>query len=126
MLYLDQEQYLSTVCDKFGITNGKYKAKKIPVTDYNSLRPVEEKDELIDTIEYISGIGNLIYRIIFTRPDLVFTLRRLSQYMAKPAIHHGHALKNLMRYVRSTIKQKIRFGPGGVHENKFGIYIDID
>jgi hypothetical protein len=31
-----------------------------------------------------------------------------------------------MRYVRSTIKQKIRFGPGGVHENKFGIYTDAD
>jgi hypothetical protein len=46
--------------------------------------------------------------------------------MAKPAIHHGHALKNLMRYVRSTIKQKIRFGPGGAHENKFGIYTDAD
>ena len=76
-LYLDQEQYLSTVCDKFGITNGKYKAKKIPVTDYNSLRPVEEKDELINIIEYISGIRNLIYRIIFIRLDLVFILRRL-------------------------------------------------
>jgi hypothetical protein len=125
-LYLDQEQYLSTVCDKFGITNGKYKAKKIPVTDYNSLRPVEEKDELIDAIEYASGIGNLMYGMIFTRPDLAFALGRLSQYMAKPAIHHGHALKNLMRYVRSTIKQKIRFGPGGVHENKFGIYTDAD
>jgi hypothetical protein len=67
-----------------------------------------------------------MYGMIFTRPDLAFALGRLSQYMAKPAIHHGHTLKNLMRYVRSTIKQKIRFGPGGAHENKFGIYTDAD
>ena len=36
-IYLDQEQYLSSVLDKFGISKGTYKAKKIPTADYTSL-----------------------------------------------------------------------------------------
>jgi hypothetical protein len=46
--------------------------------------------------------------------------------MSNPAKHHGHALKNLMRYLRSTLKQKLRFGPGGEHENQLVVYTDAD
>ena len=45
--------------------------------------------------------------------------------MSDPATHHGHALKELMRYLRSTITQKLRFGPGGVNKH-FVIYSDAD
>jgi hypothetical protein len=48
--------------------------------------------------------------------------------MAKPAKHHGIALKNLMRYLRSTIKHKLRFGPGGAQTDiakQYGLPIDI-
>jgi hypothetical protein len=51
--------------------------------------------------------------MVYTRPDIGFALGRLSQYIAKPAKHHGIALKNLMQYLRSTIKLKLRFDPGG-------------
>lgn len=45
--------------------------------------------------------------------------------MSNLAKHHGHALKNLLRYVKSTIKQKLRYGPGGVYENLV-MYSDAD
>jgi hypothetical protein len=32
--------------------------------------------------------------------------------MSQPVEHHGHGLKGLMRYLKSTIKQKLRYGPG--------------
>jgi hypothetical protein len=66
--------------------------------------------------------------MVYTRPDIAFALGRLSQYTAKPAKHHGTALKNLMRYPRSTIKQKLRFGPGGAQTDiakQYGLPIDI-
>ena len=125
-IYLDQEQYLSSVLDKFGISKGTYKAKKIPTADYTSLRPADSNDVRIDPSEYRQGIGSLMYGMVFTRPDIAFVLGRLAQYMSDPAEHHGHALKNVMRYIRSTIKQKLRFGPGGAHRDQFGMYTDAD
>ena len=47
--------------------------------------------------------------------------------MGNPAVHHYHAVKELMQYLRSTIQQKLRFGPGeGVDSNRFVIYTDAD
>ena len=125
-IYLDQQQYLERVLDKYGITSAKYKPKKIPAADYEHLKPATPKDAGIDPTEYSQVVGSLMYAMIFTRPDIAFVLGRLAQYMTNPAEIHGTALKNLMRYLRSTVKQKLRFGPGGDHQNEFGIYTDAD
>jgi hypothetical protein len=123
---LDQEEYLDAVLNKFGITHAQHTARKTPAVDYSQLRPATDKDELIDIHEYQQIIGSLMHAMVYTRPDIAFILGRLAQYMTKPAKHHGHAVKNLMRYLRSTIKQKLRFGPGGVHADSVVVYTDAD
>lgn len=125
-IYLDQQQYLETILDKYGITSAKYKPKKIPAADYEHLKPPTPDDARIDSTQYSQIIGSLMYAMVFTRPDIAFVLGRLAQYMRDPAEIHGIALKNLMRYLRSTVKQKLRFGPGGDHQNEFGVYTDAD
>ena len=37
-----------------------------------------------------------MYAIVLTRPDIAFTLGRLSQYIKKLVERHGHALKWLL------------------------------
>jgi hypothetical protein len=61
----------------------------------------------------------------FTRPDIAFALGKLSQFMSDPAKHYGHALKNLLRYIKSTIKQKLCFGPGVAYDHMV-VYTDAD
>jgi hypothetical protein len=124
-IFLDQEQYLRAVLDKFGMSSKKYKDKKIPSADYTSFRPATDNDTRIDTTEYQQAIGSLMFAMVLTRPDIAFTLGKLSQYMSDPAKHHGHALKNLLRYLRSTVTMKLRYGPGGAH-SQFVIYSDAD
>jgi hypothetical protein len=124
-IFLDQEQYLRAVLDKFGMLNKKHKDKKIPSADYTSFRPATDNDTRIDTTEYQQGIGSLMFAMVLTRPDIAFTLGKLSQYMSDPAEHHGHALKNLLRYLRSTVSMKLRYGPGEPH-SQFVIYSDAD
>jgi hypothetical protein len=63
--------------------------------------------------------------MVFTRPDIAFVLGKLSQFMSDPEKHHGHALKNLLHYIKSTIKQKLRFGPGEAHDHMV-VYSDAD
>ncbi|KHJ31001.1 putative eka-like protein [Erysiphe necator] len=125
-IYLDQEQYLSATLDQFGITYAKHISKKIPAADYEKIRPANETDERINVTEYQKGIGKLMFAMILTRPDIAFVIGRLSQYMKDPAMHHGVALKSLMRYLRSTVKQRLRFGPWGAHQRQFAVYTDAD
>ncbi|KAI0993191.1 hypothetical protein K3495_g14993, partial [Podosphaera aphanis] len=125
-IYLDQEQYLSAALDQFGITQAKHTSKKIPAADYENLRPANELDERINVTEYQRGIGKLMYAMVLTRPDIAFVVGRLSQFMKDPAVHHGIALKSLMRYLRSTVKQRLRFGPGGAYSQQFAVYTDAD
>jgi hypothetical protein len=123
-IYLDQEQYLEKVLLNFGFPTAKHKSKSIPAADYDNLHPATDTDERIDASQYQQIIGSLMYAMTLTRPDIAFVLGCLARYMSDPAIHHGHAVKELMRYLRSTIKQKLRFGPGG--EKHFVIFTDAD
>ena len=54
-----------------------------------------------------------MYAAIHTRPDILFALGRLSQYLSDPAEHHGHALKALLRYVRSIVNLGIVYNASG-------------
>ena len=103
-IYIDQEQYLLGVLEKFGITKETAKSKKVPAADYENLRPATDEDRRINVSEYQQAIGSIMYAMVFTRPDIAFVLGKLSQYMSDPAEHHGHALKHLFRYLRSTAK----------------------
>ena len=123
-VYLDQEQYLDKVLLNYGIPTAKHKSKSTPAADYSTLRPATDAEERIDASQYQQIIGSLMYAMTLTRPDIAFVLGCLARYMSDPAVHHGHAVKELMRYLRSTIKQKLRFGPGG--DKHFVIFTDAD
>lgn len=126
-IYLDQEQYLEKVLTNFGITHGKARKKTTPIADYTSLQPTIETDEKFNVTLYQQMIGSLMYAMTLTRPDIAFALGYLARYMSNPAIRHGQAVKELMRYLRTTIQQKLRFGPGGGnYHDHFIIYTDAD
>jgi hypothetical protein len=76
-LTMDQEEYLDAMLNKFGITHAQYHLKKIPVADYNCLRPANDNDELINVNEYQQAIGSTIHPMVYTRPDIAFALGRL-------------------------------------------------
>jgi hypothetical protein len=63
-----------------------------------------------------------MYAMIYTRFDIAFVLRRLSQYIQDPVEHYASALKRLLCYLRSTIKPRISFGPN----KKLVVYSNTD
>ncbi len=123
-LEIDQEEYIKSVLDKFGIAHEAHKRKAVPSVGYENLRLATDRDERINVTEYQQGIGSVMYAMIFTRPDIAFIVGKLSQFMSDPAKHHGHVLKSLLRYLRSTIKTRIHYGPGGA--KNFQVYSDAD
>ena len=109
---------------KFGFPYAVHKATNIstPIDGYNDLRPATPDDHRIDMTWYREVIGSVMYAMVYTRPDIAFALGRLSQFIQDPAEHHANALKRLLRYLRSTIKSRICFGPGG----KLVVYSNAD
>lgn len=124
-LYLDQEQYITSMLEKFGFTVETHTPRNIPAADYENLRLATDKDVRINVSEFQQAIGSLMYAMIFTRPDIAFVVGKLSQSMSDPAKHHGHALKHLFRYLKSTASQKLRYGPGGEYKHLV-VYSDAD
>jgi hypothetical protein len=53
-----------------------------------------------------------MYAMVYTRPDIAFTLGKLSQHIKDPADFHMEAVKNLMQYIRSTITHRIKYSKG--------------
>ncbi|KHJ33307.1 putative eka-like protein [Erysiphe necator] len=91
-IYLNQEQNITGVLDKVGITNARYKRKSILAADYKIRRLSKEDDTRINVKEYQQAIGSLMFAMIITRPDIAFILRNLSQSVSYPAYHLGNAL----------------------------------
>lgn len=100
--------------------------RSTPASNLESLLAAEEGETPIDSTQYSRAIGKLMFGMVYTRPDIAHTLGRLSQFMKAPVERHGHAVKWLLQYIRSTIKQKLRYGPGGPHQDTMGIYTDGD
>ncbi|KAI0992649.1 hypothetical protein K3495_g15536, partial [Podosphaera aphanis] len=123
-IFVDQEQYLDKILCKFGFPQPTHKAQKIPLDGYDSLRPAGETDTRVSSSEYSTIIGSVMFAMIYTRPDIAFALGRLSQFMKDPADYHMAALKKLLRYLRSTVTYRLKFGPNG--DAALVVYSDAD
>ena len=58
---------------------------------------------------YRSIVGSLIYIMITCRPDLCFAVGKLSRHMHDPQEQHLEWLKRTLRYLRSTIDDRLRY-----------------
>ena len=103
---MSQEKYAKKLLHKFGMQDSKPR-----------YTPCEVKSNVInetlldenDANLYRQIVGCLIYLMICTRPDLSFTVTKLSQHMSKPDIYHMTMAKHALRYVKGTVEEKLIF-----------------
>jgi hypothetical protein len=123
-LWIDQEQYLRITLDHLGYNEPPHKEKHIPANGYDKLLAAKQGETLTDEKEYQRAIGSVMYGMIYTRPDIAFTTGRLSQHLKGPVQRHYGGLKELLRYIGTTINQKIRYGPSTTRD--LVVYTDAD
>jgi hypothetical protein len=81
----------------------KYKGTVTLIIGYNNLRLSQLTNKRIDSTKYRHLVRSIMYSIVYTRPNIAFLVRRLGQYIADPAEYYSHAIKGLLRYLRSTV-----------------------
>ena len=59
--------------------------------------------------EYAKIIGNVMFLMNFTHPDIAYAVSRLSRYTHNPSREHWNALLRLLKYLRGTIDWCLHF-----------------
>ncbi|GJY83485.1 retrovirus-related pol polyprotein from transposon TNT 1-94 [Tanacetum coccineum] len=94
---------LGKVLEKFNIKDAearcqplgdhfKFSKKQAPKTEASRRRMAK--------VPYASAIGNMMYTMVFTRPDIAHAVGVVSRFMSNPGREHWEAVKWLLRYLK--------------------------
>ena len=104
-LYLTQTRYIADLLHKTKMSD----AKPMPTPMCPStVLTLQSGDPLPSGTEYRAVIGSLQY-LSLTRPDIAYSVNKLSQFMHLPRTEHWTAAKRILRYLAGTIHKGIFF-----------------
>ena len=122
-LRLDQCSYAAKVVERFGQTDCKPVTTPLP-SGYNP-KPNEGESNSTLRSRYQSVIGSLLYIMLGTRPDLAYSVIKMSQYSANPSEEHLQKALYIVRYLAHTTKLCLTYTVDGPI-NGFVAYSDTD
>ena len=59
-------------------------------------------DETVNRVEYQSKVGNIMYAMLGTRPNLTYAVSALSKFNSCPITAHHLAMGRVLRYLKTT------------------------
>jgi hypothetical protein len=98
-IFLNQTRYITKVLERFCMQ--KCKGISTPM-DAAPLPPCPPYDDAVKRVEYQSKVGNIMYAMLGTRPDLAYAVSALSKYNSCPITAHHSAMGRVLRYLQST------------------------
>ena len=102
---LSQRKYTLSLLEDTGFLDSK--PANLPM-EPNQQLSASEGELLPDPALYRRLIGRLMYLTI-SRPDISFSVTKLSQFMSQPRTPHLQALHHLLRYLKTTPGQGLLF-----------------
>jgi hypothetical protein len=113
MIKLSQSHYIDSPLKKYRLTKAK------PVTTpmdlnvkLNALEASHKPEGEVDlkvTYGYAQLISSLMYLALGTRPDIAFSVNKLSQYTSDLKPMHWTAIKHIFRYLKYTKTYMLTF-----------------
>lgn len=81
----------------------------------------KEKEMLEDEMgfSYREALGEILFAMVTTRPDISFPVIKLSKFANNPAAEHYQALKSVFRYLRATIDEGITYWRRDKNNSKY-------
>lgn len=119
-MYLNQEKYITNLLKKFNMSTcatvptPMVTGRKFSASD---CKPME------NPYVYRQAIGSLQY-LTTTRPDIAFSVNKLSQFLAQPTDIHFQGVKQIFRFLKGTKHIALLLRP--VHNFRLVAFTDAD
>jgi hypothetical protein len=118
-LFLSQKSYIEKVPEKYNLSNCKIVAT--PFASHFKLSsmqyPITENEkEHMSHVLYSNVVGNLMYAMIYTRPDLAHAVSVVSRFMHNPGKEHWDAVQWILRYLKGTSHFGLLFDKNSMKE----------
>ena len=107
---ISQTAYIDKILHRFGLHDAN--PVNLPLDANHTLIKGTDDTRIPDTKLYQQMVGSLMYAVTGTRPDLVFTVTLLSQFLSCPTKFHLGAAKRVLRYLKGTRHLKLLFPYG--------------
>ena len=104
-LHLNQAKYASDLLQKTNMINAKSCPTLMCLGNKFSFH---DSEAFPRPSLYRSTIGSLQY-LTLTRPDLAFSVNKLSQFSQAPTVAHWNASKHILRYIKGTLSYGLLF-----------------
>ncbi|KAH9686754.1 Disease resistance protein [Citrus sinensis] len=104
-IHLSQSKYITDLLDRVQMQDST--PCSTPVVSGVSLTK-GDSESFSDVTLYRSTIGALQYATL-TRPEIAFSVNKLSQFLSSPTVNHWQACKRILRYLKGTIKLGLQF-----------------
>ncbi|GJX62594.1 hypothetical protein Tco_0295494 [Tanacetum coccineum] len=89
-IIITQSRYIEKILKKFNREDCSQVSTPIPMDSVEMLMSNTRKP--VDQLEYSRAIGCLMYAMTSTRPDIAYTVGRLSRFTSNPSRQHWHAI----------------------------------
>ena len=121
---LTQHKYTIDVLNKSGMKDCK--PLSTPSVLHQRLSS-QDGDPFDNPTQYRSIVGMLQY-LTFTRPDIVYSVNQVSQFMHAPCEGHMEAVKRILRYLKGTVGDGLTYKrkTNGQSAHEITIYSDAD
>ena len=122
---MDQTEYLTSILQKYGMSECKPRGTPCELGSSSSsssltVAPLSENPRV-----YRELVGSLLYATTCTRLDLSWAVSKLSQHLSNPEPTDWVMLKHVLKYVKGTVDQKLRYSKSSNGLNLLG-YSDSD
>uniref|UniRef100_A0A251TCA0 Putative copia protein n=1 Tax=Helianthus annuus TaxID=4232 RepID=A0A251TCA0_HELAN len=111
-IILTQQQYAKSLLSKFNMMNCS--GISTPM-EYGLRLTKQDPDDEVEPNLYRRLVGSLMY-LTNTRPDIMFAVNKISQFMEQPKRSHWEAGKRILRYIKGTLDQGLVYSKGGKGE----------
>ena len=102
---LTQSHYVESVLKRFG----HYDSKPCATPFDPNCKLKKNMGDSVSQLEYSRMIGSLMYITNCTRPDIAYSINKLTRYTNIPAKEHWFALVRVLRYLKHTIEYGLHY-----------------
>ena len=97
-LALSQPHYVDKILERFSKDDNQIAKTPVDMTLHLS----KNKGVGVSQLEYSRIIGSMMYLMSCTRPDIAYSISKLSRFTSNPGVDHWKAITRVIRYLRGT------------------------